>query len=316
MNRSAPWLAVVIPALDADRTIAAAALSVLGQTDSSELEVIVVDDGSRDATREVVESLGDSRLRILDGPRRGAAAARNVGLRVARAPWVAFLDADDRWRPGNTEALRYALKASPHAVACFGAARHVQEDGRLIRVFAARRRHATMEGLLKRRLQPTTSATVVGRDVALSLGGFDEGFRRPAGVEDVDLWWRLADRGPCTVQPEPLCEYVVHLARDRQRSRADLLDLTADRERCVERLRGAVDPALFRFAAAQHHAVLARYWLLADYRLEARGEARRALRYRITRDGLAVLTLALLPLRASRAVRQMRRLGSRLAERA
>jgi glycosyltransferase involved in cell wall biosynthesis len=315
MTRPTPWLSVVIPARDSEATVGAAIRSVLDQSEAADIEILVVDDGSSDATRERAEALGDPRIRILGGPGRGAAAARNVGLRGAHGAWVALLDADDRWLPGHVDALQGVLEADEVSVACFGAARHIDEQRRLIRLFTVKPEDATLEGLLSRRLQPTTSATAVRRDVALSVGGFDEGFRRPAGVEDIDLWWRLAARGHCTVQPTPLCEYVVHLSRDRFRSREDLIDLRADRQRCIARLRGAVPPRLLRVAAAQHHAILARYWLLADYRAEAREDARRALRYSVTLDGAAALALTLLPLPLSRGVRRFGRLASRLADR-
>ena len=112
-----------------------------------------------------------------------------------------------------------------------------------------------------------------------------------------------------------VCDYVVHTRRDQARSRQVLLDLRADRERCIERLRGAVPPRLFRIAAAQHHAVLARYWLLANYRTEAREDARRALRYSLTLDGAAAFALTLLPTRLSRAARRLRHLAGRTTDR-
>jgi hypothetical protein len=81
------------------------------------------------------------------------------------------------------------------------------------------------------------------------------------------------------------------------------------------RLSETVDGRLFRIAAAQHHAVLARYWLVAERQAEARRDATRALRYTITPDGVAALALAVLPVAACRILRQARRATSRALER-
>ena len=234
------------------------------------------------------------------------AAARNHAMREARGRWVALLDADDYWLDGHLSALRQTLTGAPDAVVCFGAALHTDEQGTLIRRFDVAQDDATVDGLLRRRIQPTTSATSVRRDVALAVGGFDEGFR-VVGVEDVDLWWRLARRGRCVVQPRHLTVYVVHQDRDRKRSRMWLLDLRADRKRCIERLDGHVDRELQRVASAQHHAILARYWLVAGMRDEGRRDAISALRYAVTPDGLAALGLSCLPGPLGQAVRRARR---------
>lgn len=314
MTAESPWLAVVIPAHKAERTILMTLRSVLDQAEVAGVEIILVDDGLEAGCRELAETISD-RMRVVRGPGRGAAGARNAGLRAANARWVALLDADDRWLPGHLAAVREVLDRNPTAVACFGGARHVDEQGRLLRVFKPNQDHATVSGLLTRRLQPTTSATALRRETVLEVGGFDEGFQRPAGVEDVDLWWRIATRGTCVVQEQPLTEYVVHLSRDTTRPRAELLELRADRERCIRRLRDAVPRPLARKAAAQHHAILARYWLLAGFAAEARRDARRALRYWPTADGLAALAMAVVPRGASAMARDLRRSISRLAER-
>jgi glycosyltransferase involved in cell wall biosynthesis len=94
-----------MPALDADATIVEAVESVLAQT-MGELELIVIDDGSRAPVAEVLAAIRDPRLRIVRRRRNGGTArARNSGLRLARAPFVSQLDADDLWEPGYLEAV-------------------------------------------------------------------------------------------------------------------------------------------------------------------------------------------------------------------
>ena len=70
----------------------------------SDFELLVVDDGSTDGTRDVVRGIADPRLRLIETPRNmGASAARNLGIAEARAPWVAFQDSDDEWLPLKLE---------------------------------------------------------------------------------------------------------------------------------------------------------------------------------------------------------------------
>jgi hypothetical protein len=104
-----PAVSVVVPARDAATTIAATLQGLREQRDAPEFEVIVVDDGSRDATREIAAGYG---AHVIDGAARGPAHARNAGAAIARAPLLAFLDADCRpspdWLCIGCAALEYA----------------------------------------------------------------------------------------------------------------------------------------------------------------------------------------------------------------
>ena len=100
MDASAePTVSVIIPAYNCDRYIVQAVESVLEQQGCS-FEVIIIDDGSTDSTQEVLEPYGD-RLKYIRQENQGVAAARNHGIEVARANFVAFLDADDYFLPGK-----------------------------------------------------------------------------------------------------------------------------------------------------------------------------------------------------------------------
>ncbi len=90
------YVSAVIPTYNRARYLARAVRSVLGQS-LGDLELIVVDDGSRDNTRQMLENISDSRLRYIHQENKGVAAARNAGMRRARGEYVAFLDSDDWW---------------------------------------------------------------------------------------------------------------------------------------------------------------------------------------------------------------------------
>jgi len=96
--RSEPLVTVVVPVYQGERVIRGAVRSALAQTHGN-LEVIVVDDGSRDRTVELLATIDDPRLIVIEQTNSGAAAARNAALARARGEYVAFLDADDRWFP-------------------------------------------------------------------------------------------------------------------------------------------------------------------------------------------------------------------------
>jgi glycosyltransferase involved in cell wall biosynthesis len=100
-----PKVTVTMPAFDAEATIAGAVATVLGQT-FGDLELVVVDDGSRVPVEEALAGVDDPRVRIVHHPRNlGLGRARNTALREARAPILAHLDSDDLWEPGYLEAM-------------------------------------------------------------------------------------------------------------------------------------------------------------------------------------------------------------------
>jgi succinoglycan biosynthesis protein ExoO len=127
VGASAPRVSVVVPAYNVERYIGQAIASVLAQSEAS-LELLVVDDGSTDATRHAVGAVHDDRLRLLAMPgNRGQGAARNRALSEVRGEWVALLDADDWWAPGRLERLLEAAGRAGAAMVVDDC--HLIEDG-------------------------------------------------------------------------------------------------------------------------------------------------------------------------------------------
>ncbi len=93
-----PQVTVIIPLYNKERTVARALESVQAQ-EFTDFEVIVVDDGSSDQGPQVVRSFADPRFRMVHQPNAGPGSARNHGGNLARGDLLAFLDADDEWRP-------------------------------------------------------------------------------------------------------------------------------------------------------------------------------------------------------------------------
>ena len=111
-----PSVSVVIPTYQRRGLVRRAVASVLGQT-FQDFELIVVDDGSTDGTGDALEGI-DERIRYTRQENRGVAAARNVGIRLARGEIIAFLDSDDRWLPDHLAVLTEVLARHPEAVLC------------------------------------------------------------------------------------------------------------------------------------------------------------------------------------------------------
>lgn len=111
-----PAISVVIPTFNREHLIGEALESVRVQG-FRDLEVIVVDDGSSDGTRRLVEAVAeaDPRFRYRNQPNRGAGSARNAGLELATGEYLAFLDSDDAWRPWHLELMLASLDRLPEA---------------------------------------------------------------------------------------------------------------------------------------------------------------------------------------------------------
>lgn len=115
---SLPLVSVIMPAYNAELYISEAIKSVLTQ-DYPNLELIVVDDGSQDGTATVASSFGGC-VRVFQQTNGGPSVARNFGLSVAKGDFIAFLDADDIWRPGKLTAQVNCMQANPSIGVVFG----------------------------------------------------------------------------------------------------------------------------------------------------------------------------------------------------
>ena len=189
-----PTVSVIIPAYNAAKYIGEALNSVLSQTVPS-CEVIVVNDGSLDSDdleRELKRY--PQTLHYIKQDNRGAAAARNTGLRAATAEFVAFLDADDMWLTNFLEKQLLLLK-NKKADLVFADALLLGETplaGRTFMQVEPSRGEVTPERLLSMKVSILTSSVVARKKPILDVGLFDETLRRG---QDFDLWLRLAKAG-------------------------------------------------------------------------------------------------------------------------
>ena len=214
----APHISVVVPCYNAARYIEATLQSIFAQQGVG-LDVIVVDDGSSDESAARVGRLFP-KVRLIQQANAGVAAARNVGIRAAKADWVAFCDADDVWLPDKLAAQWKALQAEPAAQLAYAAWHvwHSQGDvptpdllAELQAVKGGEERWRGASGWIYPELLVDcvvwTSTVLARRSLLLDLGGFDESLR--VG-EDYDLWLRASRHTPILRVPRPLALYRMH----------------------------------------------------------------------------------------------------------
>jgi glycosyltransferase involved in cell wall biosynthesis len=198
-----PEISVIIPTFNRRPMVVGAIQSVLMQREVG-FELIVVDDGSTDGTPEAVEEALENvtaAVRFIRTERRGVAAARNLGVEAAAAPWIAFLDSDDLWKPEklsrqlahlrehqeyrisqcNELWIRNARRVNPGL-------RHLKHAGDIF-----------VESLRTCLISP--SAVIMQTDLFRDFGGFDETM---TAAEDYDLWLRILLRHEAGLLAEAL----------------------------------------------------------------------------------------------------------------
>jgi glycosyltransferase involved in cell wall biosynthesis len=221
-----PRASVVIPTYNAERYIAAAVRSALDPS-LPDVEVLVVDDGSTDRSVAEARAIDDPRVTVITIPASGGPARpRNIGIRRARAPYVSLLDSDDLLKPGKLAASVTVLDSCPSAGFVFGDFEKMDADGNVFETSFSYA-YPVFRGLKSEpaggdwRLIPQselargllyenfigTSGVVMRKDLAMTLGGFDETL---ANGDDLDLWFRLAHRCDAVYSSSVGHSYRVH----------------------------------------------------------------------------------------------------------
>lgn len=187
---SEPLVSVVMPAYNVAWCIGRAVDSVLAQ-DFRACELIVVNDGSTDGTRALLEGYGAA-ITVINQENRGMSAARNAGIRRARGTYVAFLDADDWWLAGKLSRQVELMHGRPEIGFSSTTVRVEDDDGRLLNLWRCPDGSTEILATLfaqNAAIAGGCSAVMARRDLLDRVGLFDESLR---GFEDPDLWMRLA----------------------------------------------------------------------------------------------------------------------------
>jgi glycosyltransferase involved in cell wall biosynthesis len=200
-------VSVIMPAYNVEPFIGDALRSALAQT-VTDLEVVVVDDGSTDGTAAVVEEIArrDDRVRFLQQANRGLAGARNTALAAARGDVLALLDSDDLWEPAFLAEQLAILDARPGVDIVTGNGRYLggPADGQPARPYPDARPAPDLASIIEDE-RAVFIMSVFRRRVYDAIGGFDQTMRTN---EDYDFWLRAANAGFRFARNDrPLCLY-------------------------------------------------------------------------------------------------------------
>jgi len=202
---------VVIPLYNKAAFIRRSLDSVLLQT-LEDYEIIVVDDGSTDGGPDLVAGYDNHRIKLVRQENRGVSATRNRGIGEASGKWIAFLDADDAWKPNYLQKILMLTEKYPEAGAYATAYEIIMHSGKVVYPKYKAIPPSPWQGLLSNYFHSAlgappvwTSATTVPKHIINKVGGFHLGV--PLG-EDLDMWGRIALRYPIAFCNEIAASYI------------------------------------------------------------------------------------------------------------
>ena len=292
-------VSTIVAVYNGAATIGRVLQSAFDQT-FTDLEIVVVDDGSTDATAPILEQFG-SRITVIRQSNAGFCAARNAGIAKSKGEYLALLDADDFWMPTKLEKSVAILDRSPQAVLVYTDVVNQDTAGHDLGTSPvnADTAHApTLDEMLSR-LWPIMPSTVVMRRAAYEeCGRFAQGFS-----EDLDFWIRIREQGEFAYLPEKLTRFTLGplypkvLRRD---NRGELF-VQSIRSRYGDRASGVLR------SYTQHKVRMLRNTGLAELRKGNRAAARKCLIRSLSYDPTAFKTYlriarTLLPMSIIRAL--------------
>ena len=241
-------VSVVIPAFNASEHLSLAIESVLNQTHKVD-EIVVVDDGSTDNTRDLIASYQAKGVRYLWQKNQGSACARNAGIEATNGRYIAFLDADDFWLPNKIKLQLELFDKSSRLVLVSGDQIFwdVDRSFKKLRKFS---RHRNMKSLRTRvvfeNIVGNPSMIMIARSALENSGLFDPTLRFG---DDWDMWIRLAVIGDIDFVPEPVSVYRWHKQSLSHRHRKECL--ASYRRICLRGIHRTIHPAARPLAYAK-----------------------------------------------------------------
>lgn len=277
MNQAQPRISAVIPLYNKRAYVERAVASVL-QSGYPAHDVIVVDDGSTDDGPQRVRAMGDPRVRLIRQPNAGVSAARNRGISEAGGDYVAFLDADDYWTPEYLPAIADLIARFPQCGLYATHFYYFRDDGfrQVPRLWGIKADSGPQQ--IERFFEiwghgiffSTCSVVIPVRILRGFAISFPEGEQHG---EDVDVWFRIAERWPIGFLAQPLAGYRLGVPGSLMTSHPE--EFPAAYERLAARYRSNAIPQHHRKGVARTLTVAR---LLSARRLLLKGQRRRALK--------------------------------------
>lgn len=295
-------ISVVIPLYNKEKSISSTLRTVLNQT-FSDYEIVIVNDGSTDGSVEEIEKVQDDRIRLVHQPNAGVSAARNRGIEEAKGDLIAFLDADDEWKPEYLATQYHLFQKYPECsvFACNYEFRDV--SGKVTPTLIHKLPFVGEDGILSNYFEvascshpPICSISVmVKKQVMQAIGGFPLGIK---SGEDLLTWARLAVNGMIAYSKRPLAVFIF-----------DERIFNADQKQRMPESVDVVGNELFKLYKANPgivgikqyvglwHKMRARIFLSKHLRWRAFYECVRAIQYHVSVKILVFLILSLMPYR-------------------
>jgi len=260
-----PDVSVVVPTHNRLALVKLALASILRQQGVS-IEIIVVDEASRDGTNRWLEALAsaDPRVKVVhhDTP-KGAPGARNAGIERASGRLVAFCDDDDLWAPYKLLKQVEALTATGSRWACTAAVL-VDESCRIVGHHHVQGGNIARDILVRNAVSSGASSVVAELDLVREVGGFDETLK---SSEDWDLWIRIAQHSPIAAVDRPLIAY----RQVAGSMSANVARMRSERTRIIERYRELADDWNVNADDASYERYLAKQLLRSGSRFRSAG---------------------------------------------
>ena len=276
MATQEPLISIITPTFNRELTITQAVESVLAQS-YPHWELIIIDDGSRDSTREkLVSYLDDRRIQYHFQENQGQSLARNLALQYAQGELICFLDSDDLWVPDKLERQVALMEAHPEVDVLHSDEIMIDEQGREL----SRKNMRRYSGRIARQMLVDNSVSIntvmARRECFDTMGGFSG---RYGVADDYDIWLRFSARFTFLYVPEYWGYYRVmadQISSDKQRRFAANESIIRD---FIEEHGSALQPREIHWGLARFYCRKARYFASAGKTAIAWGAIAQALRY-------------------------------------
>lgn len=199
-----PQISVILPLYNGEATLKETIDSVLNQT-FKDLELVIVNDGSQDASLEIITSIKDSRIKVFSYSNAGVSASRNRGISQATGEYISFIDQDDIWTTDKLETQLKALQNNPQATVAYSWTNYIDESGNFLHPGS----YISVTGnvyanLLLVNFLENGSNPLIRAQAFTEVGKFDESLK---SIDDWEMWVRLAARYQFVSVPLPQILY-------------------------------------------------------------------------------------------------------------
>lgn len=293
-------VSIIIPLYNKEETVAQTLTCVFQQT-YQDFEVVVVDDGSTDQSAAIVDRFTDSRIRLIKQKNGGVSAARNRGIAEARGEYVAFLDADDEWKPDYLSSQMELVRKYPQCSVFASNYEFRNVEGKVRNTIINKLPFAGTDGELSNYFEVAccshpplwTSAVIVRKTAIQEIGGFPVGIK---SGEDLLTWAKLAVKYKIAYSTASLAVFVFDeraFNEDQRNRMPEQIDFVgkelAKLQASYSNVRG------IKQYVGMWHKMRAHIFLSKQYRWKALHECCRSLRYALTIKIIVFMLLTFMP---------------------